>query len=103
MVLVTLESTGEVKSIAAWARDPRCRVKEVTLRSRLDAGVPLEQALVGDLWGGGPARRLDRARGFAARLQEQGITAAALARELGVSHQFVRQELTYLRAHGGEA
>jgi hypothetical protein len=36
---------GECKSLAQWAKDPRCRVGHAGLWKRLQAGVPMEQAL----------------------------------------------------------
>jgi hypothetical protein len=36
---------GVRKSIGAWARDPRCRITETTLRERLRRGIPAEQAI----------------------------------------------------------
>jgi len=41
----TVEAFGEQKSAADWARDPRCKVNEMTLRSRLRKGFSPERAL----------------------------------------------------------
>jgi hypothetical protein len=36
---------GESKTVSEWARDPRCKVPQSILRSRLDSGWKLEKAL----------------------------------------------------------
>lgn len=40
-----ISAWGETKSVAEWARDPRCTVKEASLRSRLRRGMPPEEAI----------------------------------------------------------
>jgi len=43
-ILVT--GWGETKSVAEWARDPRCRISPTGLLQRIKAGEPLETAMV---------------------------------------------------------
>jgi hypothetical protein len=40
-----LDAFGESKSLREWLNDPRCEIREVSLRVKLKQGIPLEQAL----------------------------------------------------------
>lgn len=40
-----IEAWGEVKNIAGWARDPRCKVSRTALGRRLDRGMKPEEAI----------------------------------------------------------
>ena len=42
---VLVEGFGESKSIFGWSKDPRCEVSHTLLRTRLEAGVPVEEAV----------------------------------------------------------
>jgi hypothetical protein len=74
---------GITQGVSAWSRDPRCVVKEPTLRARLTAGATLPEAMTAPaepqgwlLIHGADLRR--RARALAA---SRGTTATDIATE----------------------
>lgn len=100
---------GERKGVAAWARDPRCRVDFAILYRRIHAGWPPEEAITLPREAGASApagrhRRAPPAKGKhrwgkvnaaeAARLHtEEGLTPARIARVLGCTVSGVRARL----------
>ena len=49
---------GEMKSISAWSRDPRCPVSDKIIRKRLESGWEVEEAITApDQKGGRPRKR----------------------------------------------
>jgi hypothetical protein len=98
---------GERKGQCAWARDPRCRVKQSALRRRLAAGWPPAEAIASPP-GAQPTRRvtpparLRRRRVRRARIdweeacrlhRDEGVDEDALARRYGATTDAVRRGL----------
>ena len=60
---VILMAFGERKSVAAWARDPRCSVGKDCLKYRVSAGWPHEPAILRPSWrSAGSVRQSTEAR-----------------------------------------
>jgi hypothetical protein len=98
---------GERKGQCAWARDPRCRVKQPALRDRLRAGWPPEEAIALPP-GARPTRRvkpparLRKGRVARARIdweeacrlhRDEGVDEERLARRYGATLDAIRRGL----------
>lgn len=101
---------GERKGQFAWARDPRCRVKQPALRDRLRAGWPPEEAISAPPGSKPsrlvqPPRELRRPRGTRAKnidwdearaLYRQGLSEPEVARRLGAKLSSIKRGFTKL-------
>jgi len=105
-----ISAFGERKGQAAWARDPRCKVKQPALRDRLAAGWPPEEA-IGAAPGSKPSRLvrppkpLLRPRRSRARIDwreacllylEQGLSEAEIAHRFGATSDAIAKGLRRL-------
>ncbi len=82
-----IRAFGEVKSLAEWSRDPRCRVRGMTVRARLLKGLAPEHAIAT------PPYRKPRKPGRAVSLARRGKTRSlsAMWPVLGVERARVRR------------
>ena len=112
-----IRAFGESKGQMAWTRDPRCRVKQSSLRERLAAGWPAEEAITAPP-GTAPSRLvpppkpLRRKRGSRARVdwdearglyRHDGLTEEELAEYFGATPDAIRRGLRRLGILRGRA